>query len=1004
MFNLRRIGFLLLIATLSVSIVLAQPTTGTVKGILTDDSGAVIPAASVTLAGNGVTKTAQTQGDGTYTFAGLAPGQYTVSTVFPGFTPFSKVVTVAAGSSIQVSVKLSVTAEKQEVTVKEDAGPSVNVEPDSNATALTLKGEDLAALPDDPDDLADALQALAGPGAGPNGGSIYIDGFTGGNLPPKESIREIRVNQNPFSAEYDHLGFGRIEILTKPGTDKLRGTVFFNDSNDVFNSRNPYASNKPSFSNRMYGGNIGGPLGHKASFFLDFNKRDVQDNAILKAVYLVPTAPFNSVMNINTALVTPNGRWDISPRLDYQLNGSNTLVVRFNEGTSFRDNQGVGGYKLPAPYSQSAYNATGNNQNLMITETAVLNTHVVNETRFQFARNLTDQLGNEIPITNVSQSFVIGGNGIGTMSDVSRHYELQNYTSISHGTHTIRFGGRFRRDSDSNYSPNGYGGTFSFLGGVGAVLDANNQPVLGPDGSVLTQQITSLEQYRRTLLFQSMGYDPTQIRALGGEPSKFTMSAGNPYVGVARYDAGPFVQDDWRVKPNFTLSLGMRYEVQTLAGGFGDVAPRVGFAWAPGSSKNGRQKTVIRGGFGLFYDRISLGVIENVNRYNGTNQLSYVVNFPNFYPNIPLLSSLTPQQNSTYSLNPNFVADYSMQGAIGVEHQLPRNTTVAVTYTFNRANHLQQTVPINAPLPGTFIQGVPNSGVFPYGSDAGNLYQYQSGGLMRQDIIMVNFNTRLTRNTSLFGNYSYNHANDISGMPSNPYNFAQDWGRSSFSRTNRFQLIGSILVPFGLRLNPFVTLQSGAPFDVQLGQDLYGDNLLNARPAFATNVPAGVTPLSPLYYNANPSPNGPFIPRNYLTGAGLIAVNLRVGRTFFFGPPRGGTSASSGGFGGDHGHGPGGGGGGPRGGGGMRMGGPGGGMGGMFGEGSSPEHRYSITLSVMGTNIMNHLNPGGYQGVLSSPQFGQATTVNTGFGGGPGGGGGSVANNRRLELSARFNF
>src|SRR5207249_8912411 len=129
-------------------------------------------------------------------------------------------------------------AERQEVTVKGDAGPSLSVEPDNNATALVIKGEDLAALPDDPDDLADALQALAGPGAGPNGGQIYIDGFSGGQLPPKESIREIRINQNPFSAEYDRLGFGRIEILTKPGTDKIRGAIMLTDSDALFNSRN----------------------------------------------------------------------------------------------------------------------------------------------------------------------------------------------------------------------------------------------------------------------------------------------------------------------------------------------------------------------------------------------------------------------------------------------------------------------------------------------------------------------------------------------------------------------------------------------------------------------------------------------------------------------------------------------------------------------------------------------------------------------------------------------
>ena len=138
-------------------------------------------------------------------------------------------------------------AEKQEITVAEQSTTALSVEPDNNATALVLRGEDLAALPDDPDDLSDALQALAGPGAGPNGGSIYIDGFSGGQLPPKESIREIRINQNPFSAEYDKLGFGRIEILTKPGSDKIRGSLGFNDSDGSIQLAQPVLHQQAGF-------------------------------------------------------------------------------------------------------------------------------------------------------------------------------------------------------------------------------------------------------------------------------------------------------------------------------------------------------------------------------------------------------------------------------------------------------------------------------------------------------------------------------------------------------------------------------------------------------------------------------------------------------------------------------------------------------------------------------------------------------------------------------------
>ena len=208
---LRNLLFFLALASATIP---AIAQTGTVKGALTDDSGAVIPAATVTLTGNGAAKTTQTQADGSYTFSGVQPGSYSVSANLPGFQPFSKPVVVAAGTTVQAPIQLAIAAEKQEVTVAAEAGTTVSVEPDNNATALTIRGEDLQALPDDPDDLSDALAALAGPGAGPNGGQLYVDGFTGGQLPPKESIREIRINQNPFSAEYDRLGFGRIEILT----------------------------------------------------------------------------------------------------------------------------------------------------------------------------------------------------------------------------------------------------------------------------------------------------------------------------------------------------------------------------------------------------------------------------------------------------------------------------------------------------------------------------------------------------------------------------------------------------------------------------------------------------------------------------------------------------------------------------------------------------------------------------------------------------------------------
>jgi hypothetical protein len=1039
MVDWRRFCTIFLAAWLSLSCALAQQTTGSVRGVLMDDSGAVIPAAQVSLTGSAGAKTAQTQADGSYTFPGLAPGQYTISVNFPGFAAFTKAVTVTAGAAVQVPVQLSLATEKQEVSVQAEAGPSLSVEPDNNATAMVIKGEDLQALPDDPDDLSDALQALAGPAAGPGGGQIYIDGFSGGQLPPKESIREIRINQNPFSAEFDRLGFGRIEILTKPGSDKFRGAVMLNDTDAVLDSRNPFASNKPDYSSRMWSANFGGPINKRASFFFDFNRRDLTDNAISHAVYFDPVSA--SEIPVNTSLITPLSFTTFSPRIDYQLSTNNTLTVRAEERFNSRDNAGLGGTSLPpginvGPFANSrAYDTNGSNQNIMVTETAVLNPKVVNETRFQYTRTHSASLGNLVPTLNVAGSFTAGGNGVGDTHDVSRHFELQNYTSVSHGAHTIRFGVRVRREGDQSNQPQGFNGTFTFLGGLVPQLNSANQIVTDSSGNPVTVNLTSLQQYEDNVRLMAAGLNETQIQALGRGPSRFSIQGGVSYISMDRWDAGPFIQDDWRVRPNFTLSLGLRYEVQTLVSDHRDIAPRLGFAWAPGTAKNGRQKTVIRGGFGIFYDRIGLGEFETAALNNGYNQFQYTVYNPTFYPNIPALSTLNAGQNQIVKIDPNLRADYSMQSAIGVERQLPHATTMAITYTYNRSVHLAQTVPINTPLPGSFNPLLPlsaSNGVFPYGYSAGNIYEDESGAFLRQKILMANFNTRFSSRVSLFGNYSLTYAHDLPGSPTDPYNFGLDYGRSSYDRRHNFQLTGSVIGPKAVRFAPFVTLRSGSPYDILTGTDLFGD-LGDARAAFAPTgstcpgftganvVRSGDIVCSP-YGNFTTSYNvltgtGNLVPRNYLTMPGLFSMNMRVYRVFGFGglkgnraqPGGGGPGGGGpGGFGGPGGGGPGGGGG--RGGfggggGGMRMGG-GGGRGGGMGGGET-ERRFNLTVSAQFENFLNHFNPGGYQGVITNPFFLQPTSVNTGFGGGGfggGGGGGSTANNRRVTLGLRFTF
>src|SRR5271156_2069048 len=209
----------------------AQTAVGAIHGQVLDPSGGAVTGASIVFTTpTGDTLAETTNQQGIFDRKGLAPGKYTVQVIAKGFAIYQNDdVEIAAGQIQQINVKLEI-EEQQEKVVVSDEAPTVDVAPANNAGAIVISGKELEALPDDPDELQSDLTALAGPSAGPNGGQFYIDGFTAGQLPPKSAIREIRINQNPFSAEYDKVGYGRIEIFTKPGTNAWHGQVFVNEN------------------------------------------------------------------------------------------------------------------------------------------------------------------------------------------------------------------------------------------------------------------------------------------------------------------------------------------------------------------------------------------------------------------------------------------------------------------------------------------------------------------------------------------------------------------------------------------------------------------------------------------------------------------------------------------------------------------------------------------------------------------------------------------------------
>ena len=833
----------------SAGLALGQSSAGTLRGQVQDVLGGLVVGVNVTATDTaGVARTATTDGQGKYAFAGLPPGRYTVRVESPGFEVYENTVEVTAGDSEPLNITINVALEAEEVTVTAEA--PISTEPESDAGAVVIRGAALDALPDDAEDLSDALQALAGPSAGPEGeGEIYTDGFSGGRLPPKESIREIRINRNPFSAEYERLGYGRIEIFTKPGTNKLRGQAFFNFGDESLNARNPFARVRAPYQSRRYGGNLSGPIIQgKASYFFDFQRSETDENDVINAVVL--DAALNPIA-FNQTVQTPVRRTTFSPRLDWQLNQANTLVLRYTYERSKRENQGIGDFNLP----ERAYNTSGTQHTIQITETAIINQKVINETRFQIERDSSIRQGGLSATTiRVQDAFTGGGAQVGLASSEEDRFELQNFTSWSMGNHSLKAGARLRYVKLRDVSQQNFAGTFTF---------------------------TSLEQYRQTLL-NTPGFAPTQ----------FSISAGNPEVSLSRSDFSPFIQDDWRLRPNLTVSAGLRYDWQSNIKSSLNFAPRLSFAWSPDGGSR-QQKTVVRGGFGVFYNSLNENLLLQTERFDGINQQQFLVTATSpgaaailgGFPTPPTLAELTafavPQ--TIRRLAPDLMTPYTLQTALSVERQLPGRSTISINFVNARTLHVFRSRNINAPLPGT--------GVRPFPAE-GNIFQYESSGRFNQQQLIVNLNNRLSPRFTLSANYVFNRArSDTDGagtFPADQYDLSGEYGRSAQDIRHRFSVFGNISgLPWGIRLSPIVIANSGRPFNITVGRDLNGDTLFTDRPAFATDTTdAGFRATPYGMFDVTPSAGQQIIPRNYATGPSFFVVNLRASKSIGFGDYR----------------------------------------------------------------------------------------------------------------------
>jgi len=666
-------------------------------------------------------------------------------------------------------------------------------------------------------------------GGGGGGGGLIIDGFSGGRVPNRDEIQEIRINENSFTSEQSSQSRGRTEVITRGGVGDFNGDFTFNFGDESLDARNAFARSRPPYQRRNFSGNISGPvIRNRLTMTFSMSNNTSETGQTLRA--LTPNGL------VDDAIVRPTWQQSYTTRGTLQLAENHNLNVSYQFGTQNGENQNVGDFGLP---EQGGINSR-DNFSFQIKETAVLSPRLNNEVRFQHSGFFQDaDPMTDAPHINVLGAFRGGGSPTKRESKV-RQFDFGNlfmYTGRSLALRVGFDGGFNRLNSDSQ---NNFNGTFTFnslfdycgiaLGGF-ATPGCAEALQLQPAGAALT--------------------GPT-----------YSISVGDPILEVTQWQSAAFVQTDWRATSRFTLSLGARYEWQSNLDDSNNIDPRLGFAYQLGSN------TVLRGGTGTFHQRVQFFLVTDIIRNDGTNQRIFEISEAPFTTN-PLQGSndeefLVP--TSVRVRAPEMTAPYTWNNELSIETSFPGGLVMTGSYRFIRGLHLIRDRNLNAPL--DFLSSTPRS--CQIGRDPvtclrpdptqGNINQVETTGTSSSHTFRIGIRQRFSF-LNLNGSYDFDSTfNDIpsnggSGggnnqsnirLPADNYDLDSEWGRSG-SR-HRMNVSANLRLPWGINANTIFNWNSGSPYTHLTGRD---DNLDTTR----NDRPAGV-------------------PKNSLTGPGFFETGL----------------------------------------------------------------------------------------------------------------------------------
>ena len=889
----------LLLAALSVAVpVLAQaPPPANVPAqlrvVVLDETGAGIPSAHITVtppAGAPVNATADERGIAVV--PSLPIGNVQLRVDAQGFATYAAPLTIRRGGNNQ-TVTLKIEGFQEQVVVDDTA---VTQETGSAETTKVLDEAVIEQLPDDPDELQALLEQMAG-----GVGAVFrVNGFTGGRLPNREDIRQIRFRTNSFAADNHDAGRVQVEIITRPNVQAWNGNLNANIRNDIFNARDAFAATKTPQNIARIGGGMRGPIvARKTSLRLNLERNESNTAANIYA--LTPDGgPLLGFVS------SPSHNTFGTVGIEHALTDMQTLRVEYQRQQNMVRNGGVGGFNLP----ERANNRENGNGQLRMQVQGLFGRSTLNEFHVEIRDTWNNQISvSSAPSVNVLDAFNAGGSGINTQSN-QRTFNIEDNLDFTIGRkHATRvgidlFGGRYRYFDARNAA-----GTFTF---------------------------SSLDAYR------------------AGTPLQFTQRLGEVHTSFTAYQAAVYWQDDIRTTRTLTISVGIRQEMQSLIADKLNLMPRLGLTYSPRSSK-----TIIRGGYGLFYDWYDSNLYDQTLRVNGIAQRDLRVNCPG-YPDPFALSADAScrdalggvpvvQPGGRIQESPNLQMPQVHQASASLERPIGANLRTMVSYQLLRGRNQMRSRDINTPDPVTGLRPEPA---------IGSITQFESTGKSARDSLSVNVGYAVPRRQMNVGmNYTLarfrNHADNPTQLPVDSYNPDAEWGPSLQDIRHRLQT--NIFLPpvagFRLAVNGLV-YQSGAPYNITTGRDDNHDLVINDRPLDAA---------------------GRMIGRNSARGAARWGdLSMRLGRAFVFGfPPSnvasgsGSTAASLAQQGGGR----------PR--------------GDRGGGGGAPQGKFTLEFFAQAENVLNRVNFTSYAGTMTSRLFGQPT---------------AASQARRVQIGANFRF